>query len=297
MVLDILRFSLHDGPGIRTTVFLKGCPLSCKWCHNPESQSYKPQLSFDSSKCTNCMECVVACPTNSLSSVNEKLRVNFNLCNACGDCVDACPRDAFKIYGKLWTVNDVISIVLKDHAYYKKSGGGLTVSGGEPMAQFEFTLELLEAAKTHNVHTCIETCGHAPTDRFAQLLNYVDLFLFDYKETDPDEHKLMTGVSNRLILENLNFLYNEKANIILRCPIIPGVNDTKSHLSGIHALTEKYPNLTAIEVLPYHSMGKGKAERIGLNFELSDIATTAPEQASQWLSKLKEYGCEEVRLG
>jgi pyruvate formate lyase activating enzyme len=297
MVLDIVRFSLHDGPGIRTTIFLKGCPLSCKWCHNPESQSYKPQLSFDSSKCTNCLDCIPICPTHALSATSGKLAVSFELCNACGDCVQTCPTDAFKIYGRLRTTDDVISIVLKDLAYYKNSGGGMTISGGEPMAQFKFTLDLLKAAKRNGVHTCVETCGYAPTERFSQLLDYVDIFLYDYKETDPVTHKRLTGVSNRLILKNLDFLYNQKANIILRCPIIPGINDTEEHLSGIRSLYKKYPNLGAVEILPYHNMGKTKAERIGATYELRDIATATREQGLRWVSLLRGYGYETVRMG
>lgn len=297
MVLDILRFSLHDGPGIRTTVFLKGCPLSCNWCHNPESQSYKPQLSFDSSKCTNCLDCIPLCPVHALSAASGKLAVNFGLCNGCGDCVQSCTTDALKIYGRQRTTDDVISIVLKDLAYYKKSGGGMTISGGEPMAQFEFTLDLLKAAKRNGIHTCIETCGHAPTERFSQLLNYVDVFLYDCKETDPATHKRVTGVSNRLILENLDFLYAQKTNIILRCPIIPGMNDTEEHLSGIRSLEKKYPNLTAVEILPYHNMGKNKAGRIGARYELRDIATATRDQGLSWVSLLCEYGFEAVRLG
>ncbi len=297
MVLDILRFSLHDGPGIRTTVFLKGCPLNCDWCHNPESKAYKPQLSFDSSRCTNCMECIPACGARALSQSGDKLAVNFDLCNACGDCVQACPADALKVYGRLRTVDDVMSVVLKDLPFYKRSGGGLTISGGEPMAQFEFTLELLKAARRYGIHTCIETSGHAPTRNFARLLGCVDLFLYDYKETDPADHKRTTSVSNSLILDNLEFLYSEAANIILRCPIIPGVNDTREHFAGIRALRRKYPKLLAVEIMPYHNMGKGKAEHVGVDYGPKDIATSTQDQISSWLTTLNDIGCEEVRTG
>lgn len=297
MVLEILRFSLHDGPGIRTTVFLKGCPLSCEWCHNPESKSYKPQLSFDSSRCTNCMECLPACSTGALSQTGERLTVSFDLCNACGDCVQACSSDALKVYGGVRTVDDIMSVVLKDLPFYKRSGGGLTISGGEPMAQLEFTLGLLKAARRHGIHTCIETSGHAPTGYFARLLGYVDLFLYDFKETDAAAHKRVTGVSNRLILENLEFLYSERANIILRCPIIPGSNDTARHFAGIYALQTKYPELLGIELMPYHNMGKGKAEHVGADYALKDIATSSQDQIAGWIKMLSEIGCEEVRTG
>ncbi|MHB8579267.1 MAG: glycyl-radical enzyme activating protein [Ignavibacteriaceae bacterium] len=297
MLFDIHRFSLHDGPGIRTTVFLKGCPLDCKWCHNPESQAYKPQISFNQEKCNNCFDCIELCTKNALQIKNDKLALQYNLCDACGDCIPSCTNNALKIYGYKQSTDEVIRIVLKDKEYYDRSGGGLTISGGEPMTQFQFTKELLVLAKLNGLHSCIETCGFAPSEKILEINDFVDLFLFDYKESDPNRHKLFTGASNDLILKNLELLYKKGANIILRCPIIPGINDTENHFNEIKRLHDKYPNLAGIELMAYHNIGNDKADQIGMKNNLKNIPTTDIELKSAWLNSLKNNGCENVTLG
>jgi pyruvate formate lyase activating enzyme len=211
IVFDIQRAALHDGPGLRTTVFLKGCPLHCAWCHNPESQKLAPQQGSSG-----------------------------------------------KVYGKEMTVAEVMQIVLADRDYYDGSSGGLTISGGEPTVQFAFCLALLRAAKAAGISTCLDTCGHLPTERLAELLPYVDLFHYDYKLAEPADHRAHTGVDNTLILKNLAFLRARGARIILRCPIIPGVNDTPAHTAAIAALNAAGPAFEAIERLPYHTIGHAK---------------------------------------
>jgi len=296
-VLDIQRFSLHDGPGIRTTVFLKGCPLSCKWCHNPESWLSAPQLSFNKEKCTNCMACINACPTAAHKDKNGIHMVDFGKCKLNGKCVDACSFGALKIYGQTMNTEQIISIVKKDYDYYKNSGGGLTISGGEPMYQYEFLKEILKLAQEEGIHSCIETSGFAAKEKFKEISRYVDLFLFDYKATDTNEHRKFTGVSNKLILDNLDYLYNNGSEIILRCPLISGVNDTELHFKGIADICKKYSNIKYIEIMAYHNMGNDKYLEIGEEIELPDIDNTDLKTKNNWIKKIREYGCNKIKIG
>jgi pyruvate formate lyase activating enzyme len=297
IVVDVHRFSLHDGPGIRTTIFLKGCPLNCKWCHNPEAVSYKPQISFNTEKCKDCFECVKVCPTGAHQIKNNRHILNFELCELHGECVKVCPNEALTIIGTSKSVSDIMNLVMRDIEYYKNSTGGITISGGEPMTQFEFTKSILRSAKDNSIHTCIETCGHAPTDRYLEILDLVDIFLFDYKETNPAKHKDFTGASNDLILKNLTVLYEAGANIILRCPLIPGVNDSIEHLMGIASLYKSLPNLSGIEIMSYHNIGVDKAKKIGSESEFIQVETTESDKKNEWLVELKSLGCENVKIG
>ncbi len=290
IIFDILRFSIHDGPGIRTTIFLKGCPLKCEWCHNPESQSFKPQLSFNAEKCLNCFECVNACP-NHVHKIKDGIHfVDWNLCKSQGECVKVCSSNALKIIGEKKSIIEIIEEVKKDIQYYKKSGGGVTISGGEPLAQFKFTKELLIALKHEGIHTCIDTCGFAKEEYYKAILPYTDLFLFDYKLTDSSKHKKYTNVDNDLILSNLNFLYKNNAEIILRCPIIPGINDNEKHFNGIKELIKKYPNLKAVELMPYHNLGKDKAARIGMEYKLLNLKSIDDFEMQKRVNSVKVKG-------
>jgi len=293
-VLSIERCSLHDGPGLRTTVFLKGCPLSCLWCHNPESKSFKPELYYFAEKCNLCGLCGTICEHH---CVNEEHLINRKNCNACGKCVAACPQSAFEIKGTIMQVPDVMAEVLKDVRYYKSSGGGMTVSGGEPLAQFNFTLELLRLAKQNGIHTCIETSGHAPTERMLALLPYVDLFLFDFKEIDDNNHKKFTGVSNRLIMDNLRAIDAAGAKTILRCPIIPTCNDRDEHFSAVAELACSLQNITEINIMPYHPMGASKAVRAGLEYPIADVGFPTDEQIASWLQAVSSKTEVTVKKG
>lgn len=296
-IFDIQRFALHDGPGIRTTVFLKGCPLRCIWCHNPESQDFNPQLSFDKTKCTDCFRCVEVCPAGVHKTEGGKHTVDHKKCRLHARCVEACPNGALKIIGRKQSVQEVMDIVIRDIDYYNNSNGGITISGGEPMSQFRFTYELLKSAKEKGIHTCLDTSGYAPRDLFEKILQYTDLFLYDYKATDETEHRRLTGVSNRLILDNLDFLSRKGGRIILRCPLVKGVNDTDEHLRGIAAIGSKYPDLAGIEIMAYHNMGHEKYERIGRTPEMEVLPTTDEETKQLWLEKLKAYGCDKAIIG
>ena len=264
IVFDIQRCSMHDGPGIRTTVFLKGCPLSCQWCHNPESQSFEPQLGYMEEKCILCRRCESACKEGVHCFEGGRHIVYHNRCIAAGTCVDVCPTGALKLYGKKISIQEIMQVVMRDKSYYEQSGGGITLSGGEPLAQISFSKGLLKAAKSAGIHTCIETSGYAPTKSVMEILPFIDYFLFDYKVTGEECHKKYTGVGQKLILENLRIIYESGKKILLRCPIISGVNDNQEHFEAIKALKLKYPNLEGVEYLPYHDLGKSKAEAIGL---------------------------------
>jgi pyruvate formate lyase activating enzyme len=297
MIFDIQRASMHDGPGIRTAVFLKGCPLRCLWCHNPESQSRKLDISFRPEACSTCGSCVNTCQRGAHKIVEAVHVYDRTLCDQCGECTDTCLYEALKLAGQVVTVERVMETVRRDRLFYEQSGGGLTITGGEPMLQPEFTLGLLQAARAEGFHTCLDTSGWASQHAFEQVLPFVDLFLFDYKATDPVAHKTLTGVSNELILANLDFLARQSASIRLRCPLIPGVNDTPEHLKGIAALHRRYPGLEGIDLMPYHNVGNSKYERYGLENPLPDVMTTDEPTKQTWLKTLHSMGCEKAALG
>lgn len=241
-IFNIQKFSINDGPGIRTTVFLKGCPLRCLWCHNPESQSVNKQILFYPDKCTGCGRC-----KNITAEDKDFL----------------CFSEAKEICGKIVSSDEVISEVMKDYKFYENSGGGITLSGGEPLFQFEFAAELLKKAKQNNLYTAIETCGFVKPDKLAEILDYVDLFLYDFKESDEEKHKRFTGVGKKLIMENLRMLCARKKDVILRCPVIPGYNDRKEHFDAICDVVNSMPNIKGVDIEPYHSFGEGKYGALG----------------------------------
>jgi len=248
---DIQRNSFVDGPGIRTTVFFKGCNLKCAWCHNPESQSAKPQMMFYKDKCTGCGKCKSVCP------------YHLEQCELCGKCTLYCPVDARKVCGKEHTVDEVLKEVLKDKAFYETSGGGVTFSGGECMLQIDFLAEILKKCKENGIHTAVDTAGHIPFGSFEKILPYTDLFLYDIKIFDSQKHKQYVGVSNELILENLKKLFERKAKLWIRIPIIPDVNDSIEEIQKIKDFLKTIGTAEKIELLPYHAMGENKYRAIG----------------------------------
>jgi pyruvate formate lyase activating enzyme len=297
MIFDIQRSSLRDGPGIRTAVFLKGCPLRCAWCHNPESQSKTLDIFFHPEACSMCGSCTNTCQRGAHKIVEAVHIYDRTLCDQCGECVDTCLYEALKLAGQAETVERVMAVVRRDRPFYEQSGGGLTITGGEPMLQPEFTLALLQAARAEGIHTCLDTSGWASQRTFEQVLPFVDLFLFDYKATDPATHKKLTGVSNELILSNLEFLAHHSASIRLRCPLIPGVNDTPAHLAGIAGLHRHYPGLDGIDLMAYHNVGNAKYEHYGLENPLPALKTTDDATKQAWVESLHALGCEKAALG
>lgn len=251
IIFDVQRNSFVDGPGIRTTVFFKGCNLKCAWCHNPESQSAKPQMMFYKDKCTGCGKCKSVCP------------YHLEQCELCGKCTIYCPADARMVCGKEHTVDEVLKEVLKDKAFYETSGGGVTFSGGECMLQIDFLVEILKKCKENGIHTAVDTAGHIPFESFEKILPYTDLFLYDIKIFDSQKHKQYVGVSNELILENLKKLFERKAKLWIRIPIIPGVNDSIEEIQKMKDFLKTIGTAEKIELLPYHAMGENKYRAIG----------------------------------
>ena len=262
-IFQIQRFSIQDGPGIRTTVFLKGCPLQCLWCHNPESRSPKRQLFFSPAQCIGCGECFERCPQHAHQMENGVHALDREACVACGVCTEHCYTGALEMVGRDVTVEEVLAEVLKDRPFYETSGGGMTLSGGEPLAQFEFSRAILTAARASGLHTCVETSGFAPFANLSALLPLVDLFYIDCKETDPARHLEYTGVPRAPIVENLTRLDALGAVTTLRCPIIPGLNAREDHFQGIVALANRLQHVKEVQLLPYHPLGRSKLERLG----------------------------------
>ena len=261
-MFNIQRFCVNDGPGIRTTVFLKGCPLSCAWCHNPESKSPRPELFYDADKCVSCGRCVSLCPQKAHLMENGRHQLRRESCVRCMACAEThCP--ALAAAGETRRAEDVMAEVLRDRPFYQASGGGMTLSGGEPFFQEAFALKLLRLAREAQVHTCVETCGFAPLSVLEQAARWVDLFLYDIKLTDPALHRQWTGVSNDRILENLRALDKMGAKTVLRCPVIPGVNDTPAHFQGVAKIANSLTHLQEIHLEPYHPLGVSKARRLG----------------------------------
>ncbi|MCL2488623.1 MAG: glycyl-radical enzyme activating protein [Oscillospiraceae bacterium] len=279
IIFNIQRLSVHDGPGIRTAVFFKGCPLDCVWCHNPESKAAGAELAFYGGRCTCCGGCVGVCPRGCHVVAGETHDIMRADCTLCGKCVSFCPGGALEIIGQEMSAERVIAEALRDRLFYKNSGGGITLTGGEPLCQPEFSLEILRLAKEHGLHTCVETSGFGEVSRLEALLPYTDLFLYDWKESDDALHKQYTGVSHRLIVENLIKLDRAGGKTVLRCPVIPGYNARAEHYRGIAALANRLDNLTEIHLLPYHPLGSGKAAAVGRECSLSTLpALTAAEK-------------------
>ena len=249
-IFDIERNSFVDGPGIRSTVFFKGCNLKCAWCHNPESQKLKPQMMFYKDKCTGCGKCIEICPTP-------------ENCTLCGKCSFYCPVDARKVCGKEYTADQVFAEVIKDKAYYDNSGGGVTFSGGECMLQIDFLSEILKKCKENGIHTAVDTAGHIPFESFEKILPNTDLFLYDIKCFDSEKHQKYVGAGNELILENLKKLFQAGAKIWIRVPVISDINDSIEEMMQIKAFSEQCGHPEKIELLPYHTMGENKYAAIG----------------------------------
>jgi len=290
VIFDVKRFSIHDGPGIRSTVFFKGCPLTCAWCHNPESQSIKPELIFRPSRCLACGECVDACPHEAIQFIDGRIVQDWNLCQVNGACVGVCYPGAREIIGKQISPEAVVQELTQDRVFYQASGGGVTISGGEPLAQPDFLKEILSLCKKEDLSTALDTCGAVDWEDLEDQLPFLDLVLYDLKIIDDTLHKEYTGVSNRQILENFRRLLEYEVDVSVRRPVIPGVNDSEEEIGQLCKYLEGKNDRIKIDLLPYHSLSQDKYLRLGRGKESSEWQTPSPDLMDRIKKQLEEFG-------
>jgi len=296
-VFNIQRFAVHDGPGVRTTVFLKGCPLSCWWCHNPESRATQPELSIVADRCIQCGSCMAACEHDAVIRLADgSYSVDALHCTRCGECAEQCPTNGRKLIGEERSVEDVLDEVVKDLVFYQESGGGVTFSGGEPLAQSDFLLALLAESRERGLHTCVDTSGMAGEPALLRVATLTQLFLYDIKLMDDNRHRMFTGVGNEVILSNLAALAAIGADVWIRVPFIPGVNDDRANLDALAeflgGLEADYP----VFLLPYHLIAQDKYGRLGHVYPLSGLEPPPEEQVETAAARLRDAGLR-VNIG
>ena len=296
LIFDIQGYSIHDGPGIRTTVFLKGCSLRCVWCQNPESHSPLPELLFAADRCEGCGRCVPACPERAIHMQGSVSITDRRLCKGAGACARECPNDARAVIGRWTTADEVFQQVAADSIFYQDSGGGVTLSGGEPLAQPEFSTDILRRCKEAGFHTALDTCGHAPWPVLEQVLRYVDLVLYDFKHVDATEHRRLTGVSHDLILENARRIHRELSiPLVARIALVPGLNDSPENLDGTaRFIAEELSLAVPVHLLPYHRLGEGKWERMGRAGERAVITAPGDTHAAGCVKRFEAHGLRAV---
>ena len=295
-VFDIKKFSIHDGPGIRTTVFLKGCPLSCWWCHNPESQRLKPEIMLRMDRCIQCAACLAECEQGAISINGDGVVTDRELCIQCGVCAKSCYADAREVIGREMTVGEVMAEIERDLSFYDESGGGVTFSGGDPLLQRDFLLALLKACKQQEIHTAVDTSGSFSWPVFERIRPYVDLFLYDLKTMDEERHKEVTGVSNRLILDNLDKLSQQGQSIILRMAVVPGINDDEQNLRRTGEFAAALPHLQGMSLLPYHDTAVHKYANLNRAYAIPDVRPPSDERMAAIAETLRGYGLD-VKIG
>ncbi|MFC1933723.1 glycyl-radical enzyme activating protein [Chloroflexota bacterium] len=289
-VLRITRMNIHDGPGIRTLIPFKGCPLRCLWCSRPDSQKAEPEIAVYPSKCTQCGQCVPVCPLNAINLMNETISINRSLCNSCGKCAQACYPEAIKLLGQPMTVEELLTEAKKDVVIYKHSRGGVTISGGEPLLNPDFTEELLRVFKEEGISVGVDTCGHVPWANIERVLPYVDFFLWDIKHMDPEEHRKLTGVSSKLILSNARSVSEKNIPIYIRLPVIPGYNDSEENIRATCEFARGLSSVVEVHLLPLHHLGKAVYDSLDRPYPIADI-TLVPDSVLQDMKWLVEsYG-------
>ncbi len=295
IIFDIKKYSIHDGPGTRITVHLKGCPLACLWCHNPESQSMLPAVLFRAERCIACGKCIKTCPNGAISVVAGALVTDRGLCTGCGACCDVCPAEAREICGREWTVPQLMTELRKDEIFFR-DGGGVTFSGGEPLMQPEFLCEALDACGAVGFHRALDTCGFAQKSVILDTVKRTDLYLYDIKHMDPDKHKEYTGIDNAVILENLTAISEAGAKINIRLPFMPGLNTGDENMHATGKFVQALKGIVLVSILPYHTVAKGKHDRWHMEYKLPDLMPPTENQTQHAARILESYGLK-VHIG
>lgn len=289
IVFNIQRYSTDDGPGVRTTVFLKGCPLRCLWCSNPESQSYEPQLSYRYTSCKKCGKCIAACPNEAISMGEESIVIDRSKCVCCGTCVKKCLPEALSITGKTMTAREAFSVVVRDKDYYEDVGG-CTCSGGEILSQPDFVAALFRLCRENGIHTNADTSGYGSQQALEKIMEYADMFYYDLKHLDPDEHLKYTGVSNQLILDNLRLIVARGIPVVIRVPLIPGFNDSEQNVSLLAKTVKDIAPDSMVNLLPYHEYGKNKYNMVGMEYPMPDVPSVTEEDKARARTIIESYG-------
>lgn len=299
LITSIQKYSIHDGDGIRTTVFFKGCLLKCLWCHNPETQCFKPELLCDRERCAGCGSCAAVCPQKAVKVGDGKMVTDQKRCTGCGTCVDYCNLNLREVAGKEYTISELLKELKKDEMFYEESGGGVTLSGGEVMmADMDYVEELAKRLDKMGISVTIDTCGQAPCENFERLLPYVDTFLYDIKTMDNDVHRKYMGMGNEQILENLEYISGKGARIYIRIPVVREVNGSIEDMGAIiDYLKEKQIRVANVNLLPYHNTGSGKYEKLGLTYKGTDLHAPSNDEMEQFVTLFKESGFHNVKIG
>lgn len=291
IIFDIKRYAIHDGPGIRTTVFFKGCPLRCPWCHNPEGEHPEPEIVWHKKRCqTHCQDCLPVCPKKAIQKKGKTVLIDLTRCDLCGVCVDVCPYEALQIIGREATVQDVMQEIQKDSVFYEESSGGVTFSGGEPLMQPEFLEALLKECRRDHIPTAVDTCGYVPSELFEKIAGKVDLFLYDIKLVDEERHKKHTGASNKIILENLRMLSDKGKRVIIRIPLVSDVNDDTENIRQTIEFLLSLKNVRKINLLPYHRGGEEKYRRLGAKNSRRSFEPTSKRKTERIKESFKDHG-------
>jgi pyruvate formate lyase activating enzyme len=297
LIFDLKKYAINDGPGIRTTVFFKGCPLRCRWCHNPEGQSFAPEIMIRPSRClSDCSECVSSCSEGTIVKTAGVPVLDRLRCNACGKCADVCPAQAIEVVGRRLSAAQLLREIEKDRIFQEESGGGVTFSGGEPLSQPDFLSEILEQCRKKEIHATLDTCGLAPADVLERVAEKTDLFLYDLKAINENKHIAFTGESNRLILENLKRLAAKGKKVVVRIPIVPGVNDDDENIRGTAEFLRSLGTISEISLLPYHKLGRDKYRGLEKKADDDDFTPPSADRIERIKGDLEDCGFR-VSLG